>query len=292
MKLVRIGEPGAERPAVLVSDDHAVDVADIVDDFDESFFATDGPLRIQDSVKDRKASGKVFSIAGLRLGAPIARPHQILCVGLNYSDHANESGMTVPTEPVVFSKSPNTLVGPGDDIVRPPAAWKLDYEVELGVIIGKRSQYLSSKDEALQSIAGFTLVNDVSEREFQLEREGQWIKGKSCATFNPCGPYLVTPDEVSDPQDLDLWLEVNGQRRQSGTTADMIFDVATIIQYLSQFFVLEPGDLINTGTPPGVALGMNPPQYLEPGDLVTLGGGVLGEQRSQVVTFEDLAETV
>ena len=285
MRLLRVGEQGRERPAVLVADNAYADISDLIDDIDGAFLASNGPDSIRAEVARRAADGLIVPLAGQRVGAPIARPHQILCVGLNYLAHADESRMDAPTEPVIFSKSPNSIAGPYDPVVRPPGASKLDYEVELGVVIGSRCQYLASREEALAAIAGFVLVNDVSERDFQFRGEGQWLKGKSSSTFNPCGPYLVTADEVADGQPLDLWLEVNGQRRQTGTTADMIFDVPTILQHLSQFFVLEPGDLINTGTPPGVAFGMASPAYLEPGDVMTLGATLLGTQRSPVVTY-------
>ncbi len=290
MKLLRVGSRGNERPAVLVEGQTAVDVSDIVDDFDAQFFARGEMRELKSVVDDRASQGRLFDIAGKRIGAPIARPHQILCIGLNYVDHAKESQMSIPSEPVVFSKAPNSLAGPYDQIIRPPRATKLDYEVELGVVIGSRCQYLESDNEALQAIAGLTLVNDVSERKNQLEREGQWIKGKSSESFNPCGPYLVTPDEFTDSPEIDLWLDVNGARRQTGNTRDMIFNVATIVRYLSQFFVLEPGDLINTGTPPGVALGMPTPEYLQPGDVVTLGGTGLGLQSSEIVDFHRFAD--
>ena len=220
--------------------------------------------RIAATVTERAAAGQVVRFAGERIGAPIARPHQILCIGLNYRDHAAETGQAVPDEPILFTKSPNTLIGPNDDVRIPRGSTKPDWEVELGIVIGQRTSYLDSVDEARDAIAGYMTVNDVSERAFQIERGGQWSKGKSAETFNPAGPWLVTSDEVDDVLDLDMWLDVNGTRRQSGNTKTMIFDPYFIVHYLSQFLVLEPGDLINTGTPPGVGMGFNPPLWLQP----------------------------
>lgn len=282
MKLVRVGDPGHERPGVLVDDDTYVDLSDVVEDFNEDFFASAGLERVADLVAHRISVQEVQSLAGKRLGSPISRPHQIVCVGLNYIEHASESKMEVPSEPILFSKAPNSMTGPNDPIWMPPDGEKLDYEVELGVVIGKRSRYLSSPDKALDVIAGYVLVNDVSERAFQLERGSQWLKGKSCESFNPCGPYLVTPDEFDNIDQKRLILDVNGERRQDGTTSWMIFDIPTIIHYVSQFMVLEPGDLINTGTPPGVALGMETPVYLEVGDVVEAQISGLGVQRTTV----------
>jgi 2-keto-4-pentenoate hydratase/2-oxohepta-3-ene-1,7-dioic acid hydratase in catechol pathway len=254
-----------------------------VPDLDEAFFGSGGLERIRPLVAERAAAGRVSRFGTERVGAPIARPHQILCIGLNYSDHAAETGQPVPTEPIVFSKSPNTLVGPYDDVRIPRGSTKTDWEVELGVVIGPRTSYLDSVDEAREAIAGYLVVNDVSERSFQLERGGQWVKGKSAETFNPAGPWLVTPDEVVDVLDLDMWLDVNGVRRQTGSTATMVFDPFTIVHYLSQFLVLEPGDLVSTGTPPGVGMGLTPPVFLQPGDVMELGVTGLGVQRQRVV---------
>lgn len=291
MKLMRLGPAGHERPVVRVDEGHYVDVSDVVPDFDERFFGATatggGMLRLEQVVAERIAAGAVHPFVGAdgaveRVGAPIARPHQILCIGLNYSDHAAESGMAVPDEPILFTKSPNTLVGPDDDVIMPRGATKLDWEVELGIVIGARTSYLDSPEQAKKHIAGYVVVNDVSERAFQIERGGQWAKGKSAETFNPAGPWLATPDELDDVMQLGMWLDVNGQRRQTGSTATMIFDPFVIVHYLSQFLVLEPGDLINTGTPPGVGLGMTPPTYLHVGDVMTLGIDGLGEQRQRV----------
>ncbi|NQX03177.1 fumarylacetoacetate hydrolase family protein [Rathayibacter sp. VKM Ac-2856] len=283
MKLLRIGPAGSEKPAALASDDSYIDLSDVVDDFDERFFGSGGLERVRPIVADRLASGAVAPLAGLRVGAPIARPHQILCIGLNYSDHAAETGQAVPSEPILFTKSPNTLIGPDDDVRIPRGSTKPDWEVELGIVIGARTSYLDSVEDARGVIAGFVAVNDVSERAFQLERGGQWSKGKSAETFNPAGPWLVTPDEIDDVLSLDMWLDVNGVRRQTGSTSTMIFDPYFIVHYLSQFLVLEPGDLINTGTPPGVGMGFQPPIWLQPGDVMELGIEGLGRQRQNVL---------
>jgi len=280
---MRIGEVGAERPVVRLDGATYIDVSDVTDDFNEAFFGSGGLAGLSGIVDQRRAAGQIHAFAGERIGAPIGRPHQILCIGLNYSDHAAESGMEVPAEPILFNKSPNTLVGPNDDVRMPRAATKLDYEVELGIVIGRRTSYLASPQEAAGAIAGFCVVNDVSERAFQAERSGQWVKGKSAETFNPAGPWLVTPDEISDVMNLGMRLDVNGGRRQTGSTATMVFDPYFIVHYLSQFLVMEPGDLINTGTPPGVALGMNPPGWLQVGDVMELGIDELGTQRQVVI---------
>ncbi|MGN9847190.1 fumarylacetoacetate hydrolase family protein [Nonomuraea sp. H19] len=279
MYLMRIGAPGAEKPVVRVDETHYIDVSDLTPDFDEKFFAAGG-VRL---LADRVARGDVREFAGERIGAPIARPHQILCIGLNYSDHAAETGQAVPAEPILFTKSPNTLVGPYDDVRIPRGATKTDWEVELGIVIGRRTSYLDSVAEAKGAIAGYCVVNDVSERAFQMERGGQWSKGKSAETFNPAGPWLVTPDEIGDVTNLGMWLDVNGVRRQTGTTKTMIFDPYVIVHHLSQFMVLEPGDLINTGTPPGVGMGHDPQIWLQPGDVMELGIDGLGTQRQHVV---------
>ena len=283
MKLMRLGMPGAERPVVRIDDLRFVDVSDEAPDYDENFFSSGGLSRVAELVATRARAGRVGEFTGERIGAPIHRPHQILCIGLNYSDHAAETGQAIPTEPILFTKSPNTLVGPNDDVRLPRGHSKADWEVELGIVIGRRTSYLETPAEAAGAIAGYTVVNDVSERAFQLERGGQWSKGKSAETFNPCGPWLVTPDDVPDVAALGLWLDVNGVRRQTGNTATMVFDPFTIVHYVSQFLVLEPGDLINTGTPPGVGMGLIPPVWLQPGDVMELGIDGLGRQRQVVV---------
>lgn len=283
MYLMRIGAPGAEKPVARIDDETYVDLSDVVTDFDEAFFGSEGVDRVRPVVAERTAAGRVSRFAGERVGAPVARPHQILCIGLNYRDHAAESGMPVPDEPILFTKSPNTLIGPHDDVRIPRGSARTDWEVELGIVIGRRTSYLDSVEQARDAIAGYVVVNDVSERAFQLERGGQWAKGKSAETFNPAGPWLATADEIDDVLALDMWLDVNGVRRQTGNTKTMIFDPYFIVHHLSQFLVLEPGDLINTGTPPGVGMGLTPPVYLRPGDVMELGIRGLGTQRQRVV---------
>ena len=283
MRLARIGAPGHETPAVFTSDDTYVDISDLTADITGDFLAAFDRAAVADAVNARQREGRERPLDGRRVGSPIARPQQILCIGLNYADHAAESGQPIPVEPIVFNKAPNTLVGPHDDVAIPRGSVKTDWEVELGIVIGSRCRYLGSPGDARAHIAGFVLVNDVSEREFQLERGGQWVKGKSAETFNPCGPWLATPDEFADVQALEMWLDVNGERRQTGNTSTMIFNADYIVWYLSQFMVLEPGDLINTGTPPGVGLGMTPPRYLAPGDVMELGITGLGSQRQRLV---------
>ena len=283
MYLMRLGPIGSERPVVRIDDSHYVDVSDVVDDFDETFFGSNGLPRLAEIVQERTAAEQLQEFGEERIGAPIARPHQILCIGLNYSDHAAETGAAVPDEPIMFTKSPNTLVGPNDDVRIPRGSTKLDYEVELGMVISSRTSYLDTVEQARSAIAGYLVVNDVSERAFQIERGSQWSKGKSAETFNPAGPWLVTPDEIDDVHNLRMWLDVSGERRQNGSTSTMIFDPYFIVHYLSQFLVLEPGDLINTGTPPGVAMGMQPPAWLQAGDVIELGIEGLGSQRQTVV---------
>lgn len=283
MKLMRIGDTGSERPAIAVDDDHYVDVSDVVDDYDEAFFRSGQLRQLGALFEERVARGEARPHRGERIGSPIARPHQIICVGLNYADHAAESAMAVPDEPVLFTKSPNSMGGPYDDVPIPPGSVATDWEVELGVVIGTRCRYLRTLEHARSHIAGYVLVNDVSERDYQLSRGGQWSKGKSCEGFNPTGPWLVTPDELPPIDELDLWLDVNGQARQRGATRSMIADPVALVHYVSQFMVLEPGDLINTGTPAGVGLGMSPPSYLRHGDIVELGITGLGKQRQRFV---------
>jgi 2-keto-4-pentenoate hydratase/2-oxohepta-3-ene-1,7-dioic acid hydratase in catechol pathway len=278
MKLLRIGPAGAERPAVLTDEGTVHDASTVAtDDFGPLFLAEGGIVRLADAV----AAGELpaMDAAGHRIGAPITRPGKVICIGLNYADHAAESGMALPEEPVVFFKASNTVVGPNDDVLLPIGGEKTDWEVELGVVIGSQARYLEDEAAAMAAIAGYCVSNDVSERAFQLERGGQWVKGKSCETFNPLGPWLVTPDEVGGLDSLGLWLDVNGERVQDGTTKNMVFDVPHLVWYLSQFMVLEPGDLINTGTPAGVGLGFDPPRYLREGDVMELSIEGLGVQR-------------
>jgi 2,4-diketo-3-deoxy-L-fuconate hydrolase len=277
MKLVRVGQPGAERPGVF---DGTVrrDVSRHFPEFDRVFFEGDGLERLARLVS---AEGERLPIVAdsERWAACVPRPGKVLCIGLNYRDHARESGADLPKEPVLFLKAANTVVGPYDDVMIPRGSTKTDWEVELGVVIGKRARYLDSVEEGLAHVAGYTISHDVSEREFQLERGGQWTKGKSCDTFNPLGPYLATPDEIGDPQALELRLSVNGVERQRGTTREMAFGVGELVRYASQFMTLEGGDVISTGTPAGVGLGMKPPVYLCPGDVCELGVQGLGTQR-------------
>ena len=280
MKLIRYGAPGAEKPGIEV-DGKRYDVSHLVKDFDEDFFAGDGIQLLKE--KFDTAGSQEIDLTE-RLGVPVKRPGKLICIGLNYQKHAAESGMGVPTEPVVFFKATSSIVGPNDNIVIPKNSKKTDWEVELAVVIGKKASYIS-EEEALDHIAGYMLHNDVSEREFQLERGGQWVKGKSCDTFAPLGPYLVTKDEIPDPHNLNLWLTVNGKKVQDGNTNDFIFNVYHVISYLSQFMSLLPGDIISTGTPEGVGLGFDPPVYLAAGDVVELGVEGLGSSRQEVKAF-------
>ncbi|MFI6815322.1 fumarylacetoacetate hydrolase family protein [Nonomuraea sp. NPDC050328] len=276
MKLLRVGPAGQERPAVLDAAGRLRDIGEA--ELDGAFFASGGVERVRRALE--QGSLPVIEAEGLRIGAPVARPGKVVCIGLNYRDHAAESGAAVPEEPVVFMKAANTVIGPHDEVLVPRGSVKTDWEVELAVVVGRTCRYLESREEALAAVAGYAISNDVSEREFQLERGGQWDKGKSCETFNPLGPWLVTADEIGDPQDLGLRLWVNGELRQDGSSKNMIFDVAEIVRYLSQFMVLEPGDVINTGTPAGVALGGFP--YLKAGDVMELEIDGLGRQRQTV----------
>src|ERR1022692_3860192 len=277
MKLIRFGEPGRETPGLLMEDATLLDVSPFLQDYDEAFFANDGLTQLKQWLKENAASAPRVATS-VRLGSPISRPSKIVCIGLNFRDHAKESKMEIPEEPVIFFKATTSLVGPNDDLIMPKNAQKLDWEVELAVVIGEKGSYIERK-EALKHVAGYGLHNDYSERYFQLERGGQWVKGKSADTFAPLGPFLATSDEIPNPGNLPMWLKVNGQLRQNGSTANLIFDVATLVSYLSQFMTLLPGDVISTGTPGGVGLGMKPPQFLKRGDVVTLGVAGLGEQR-------------
>lgn len=283
MRLMRIGARGAERPVVRVDEQSYVDVSDLVDDFGEAFFAAGGAETLRDEVAARIAAGSIRAFSGERIGAPLARPHQIVGVGMNFAAHAPEIGLEVPAEPLLFSKSPNALSGPHDDVVIPRDAHKTDYEVEVGVVLGRRAYDLGSDEEAAAAIAGYVLVNDVSEREFQQERAGQFMKGKSAPTFCPTGPWLATPDEIADLRGLRLTSVVNGEVRQDGSTATMIFDPVYLVRYVSRFLQLEPGDLIATGTPPGVGAGFSPPRFLRAGDVMELRADGLGSQRQTLV---------
>ena len=283
MKLIRVGEPGREKPGVLLGDGTRVDVSRCVPDFDEGFFGGDGLATLA-----RWLQGNASSAPRLggrdRLGPPLRRPSKIVCIGLNFRDHAAETGAAIPAEPVIFFKSTTALVGPNDPLVTPRNSTKVDWEVELAVVIGKTARYVSEA-QAYEHVAGYALHNDYSERSFQLERGGQWVKGKSADTFAPLGPYLATRDEVPDPQRLGMWLKVNGEYRQRSSTGNMIFAVPVLVSYLSQFMTLLPGDVISTGTPAGVGLGMKPePVYLKPGDVVELGIEGLGESRQEITS--------
>ncbi len=281
MKLIRFGAPGAEKPGLLAPDGTRRDASAFGEDWNEAFFASDGLARLAGWAEGNLESAPRVP-DGERLGPPIDRPSKIICIGLNYADHAKESGAALPKEPVLFFKATTALSGPDDDVVLPRGSSKTDWEVELAVVIGRRARYVTL-EEADAFIAGYTLHNDYSEREHQLEREGQWVKGKSADTFAPLGPFLATPDEVDGDGKLDLWLTVNGESRQKGTTANMVFGVSHVVSYVSQFMTLLPGDVISTGTPPGVGLGLDPPVYLKAGDVVECGIEGLGRQRQRIV---------
>ncbi|MGN8070841.1 fumarylacetoacetate hydrolase family protein [Mucilaginibacter sp. 22184] len=280
MKLIRFGAIGQEKPGVILND-KKYDVSAFSEDYTEQFFATDGVARLAAFIKDKQLPEVADSI---RLGSPIVRPSKIVCIGLNYADHAKETNAPLPPEPVIFMKATTAIVGPNDNIVIPKNSVKTDWEVELAVVIGKKASYVDEGD-AMNYVAGYVLHNDVSEREFQLERNGTWDKGKGCDTFAPLGPFLATPDEIADPHNLRLWLKVNGKTLQDGTTSNFIFNLPHLISYTSQFMTLLPGDIISTGTPAGVGLGMKPPFYLKPGDVVELGIDGLGESKQNVVAY-------
>ncbi|MBC7903055.1 MAG: fumarylacetoacetate hydrolase family protein [Gemmatimonadaceae bacterium] len=282
MKLIRFGAPGAEKPGVII-DGKNFDVSGMATDFDEHFFAEGGLKKLEAALKSGSASLKEIP-AGVRLGAPVARPSKIVCIGLNYAGHAKETMAATPAEPVIFLKSSTALCGPFDDIIIPKGSEKTDWEVELAVVIGKKASYVD-EDDAAEYIAGYCLHNDVSERAFQLERGGTWDKGKGCDTFAPVGPFLATPDEIESSSNLRLWLTVNGKKMQDGNTSDFIFDVPFVISYVSQFMTLLPGDIISTGTPAGVGLGMNPQVYLKDGDVVELGIDGLGTSKQSVKAY-------
>jgi 2-keto-4-pentenoate hydratase/2-oxohepta-3-ene-1,7-dioic acid hydratase in catechol pathway len=281
MKLVRYGSPGKEKPGLIDADGQLRDLSAVLVDI--------GPEQLGDAALAKLRKLKVAQLPRVRgtprLGCPVRSIGKFIAIGLNYSDHAAESGMPVPKEPIVFTKATSCIQGPNDPVMLPKGSVKTDWEVELGVVIGTRARYVTQKD-ALNFVAGYCLVNDVSEREYQLERGPQWDKGKGCDSFGPIGPWLVTRDEVPNPQQLSLWLDLNGQRQQSGNTRTMVFGVAKLVSYVSQFMTLLPGDVITTGTPPGVGMGHKPPLFLKKGDVMTLGAAGLGEQRQQVVAFK------
>lgn len=278
MKLLRYGDTGREKPGILAADGTLRDLSEVIPDIAGEVLLPSGieKLRTLDTAKLPRVSESV------RLGPCVGRVGKFICIGLNYSDHAAESGMALPREPIIFMKATSSICGPNENVVIPRGSEKTDWEVELGVVIGRTAKYVS-QEKALEHVAGYCVVNDVSERAFQLEGTGQWVKGKSADTFGPIGPWLVTADEVPDPQKLGLWLEVDGQRQQDGTTATMVFGVAYLVSYLSKFMSLQPGDIVSTGTPPGVGAGKKPPVFLRPGNSMRLGVEGLGEQRQKVV---------
>ncbi len=283
MKLIRFGKPGHESPGVLTMENKYLDVSAFGEDYDEDFFTKNGLRRLAAWLKQNGAGCPEVS-GRSRLGPPVCRPSKIICVGLNYADHARESKMELPREPVLFFKSTTAVCGPNDNVIIPKGAVKTDWEVELAVVIGKRAAYVEP-GVAINYVAGYVLHNDISEREFQLERSGQWVKGKSADTFAPLGPFLATKDEVPEPHKLHLWLKVNGEMLQNSNTANLIFNIPELVSYISQFMTLLPGDIISTGTPSGVGLGLHPPRYLQPGDVMELGAEGLGVQRQKVVAF-------
>ncbi|QEM02186.1 fumarylacetoacetate hydrolase family protein [Mucilaginibacter rubeus] len=280
MKLIRFGEIGKEKPGI-IQNDKRYDVSAFGEDYTEQFFETDGLSRLADFIKDNLLPEVADDV---RLGSPIVRPSKLVCIGLNYADHAKETNAPLPPEPVIFMKATTAIVGPFDDIMIPKNSVKTDWEVELAVVIGKKASYVEEA-EAMDYVAGYVLHNDVSEREFQLERNGTWDKGKGCDTFAPLGPFLATPDEIADPHNLRLWLKVNGETMQDGTTSNFIFNLPHLISYASQFMTLLPGDIISTGTPAGVGLGMKPPIYLKAGDVVELGIEGLGESKQNLIAY-------
>ena len=285
MRLIRFGDSGREHPGVLDSDNRRLDVSAFGEDWNEDFFGSDGLARLEKWLAEHSAACPIVE-DGVRLGPCVARPSKIVCIGLNYAGHARETGADMPTEPIIFFKATTSLCGPNDDLVLPPGSEKTDWEVELAIVVGKRASYVTEQD-ALEHVAGYALHNDYSERAWQLERGGQWVKGKSFDTFAPLGPFLATKDEVPSPNELRLWLSVNGERRQDSNTSDMIFFVPKLVSYLSQFMTLLPGDIISTGTPFGVGLGLDPPVYLKAGDVVELGIDGLGTSRQVVVAFDN-----
>jgi len=284
MKLIRFGEKGAEKPGVQLEDGKRIDVSAFGEDFTQDFFANNGIARLEDWLKKYGDNCPEVD-AEARLGAPLFRPSKIVCIGLNYAKHAAESGMDVPKEPVIFFKATSAIVGPNDDVVIPKGSEKTDWEVELAVVIGKEASYVAEAD-AMDYVGGYCLHNDYSEREYQLEKGGQWVKGKSCDTFAPLGPFIATKDEIKDPHNLRLWLKLNGEMLQDSNTSDFIFNIPQVISYLSNYMTLLPGDIISTGTPAGVGLGLNPPTYLKEGDVVELGIDGLGTSKQVAKSYE------
>lgn len=285
MKLIRFGKQGEEKPGILLSNDEKIDVSSFVSDYDEKFFESGGLVNLKDWLNENKSSAPRLDDS-IRLGSPIARPSKIICIGLNFKDHAAESGFDAPDEPLIFGKATSAICGPYDNIIIPRGSEQTDWEVELGVVIGKKTSYVD-QDQALDHVGGYVLHNDVSERAFQKDRGGQWIKGKSADTFAPMGPFMATPDEIDNISDMRMWLNVNGENMQDGNTSNLIFSVDHVVSYLSQFMTLLPGDVISTGTPAGVGMGMNPEKYLKPGDVVELGIDGLGSSKQNVVAYEE-----
>jgi 2-keto-4-pentenoate hydratase/2-oxohepta-3-ene-1,7-dioic acid hydratase in catechol pathway len=283
MKLIRFGAINHEKPGVLLADGTKIDVSAFGQDYDEAFFGSNGIDKLQEWLGANKNSCPMVA-DNVRLGPPLVRPSKIVCVGLNYAKHAAESGMDIPEEPVLFFKASSAIVGPNDSIVIPKGSEKTDWEVELAIVIGQKASYISEKD-ALRHVAGYVLHNDVSERAYQLERSGQWVKGKSCDTFAPIGPFIATPDEIGDPNNLNLWLTLNGAEMQNSNTSDFIFNIQHVVSYISQFMTLLPGDIISTGTPFGVGLGLTPPRYLKAGDVVELGIEGLGVSKQTCIAY-------
>ena len=277
MKLIRFGNPGEEKPGLILDDDKYIDASGFGSDYDEAFFGGDGLQQLSHWAREQGPTAPEIP-SGTRFGPPICRPSKIVCIGLNFSDHAAETNAKLPEEPIIFFKATSALTGPNDPLLIPRGSEKTDWEVELAVIIGKKATYVS-EDDAESHIAGYALHNDYSERAFQIERGGQWVKGKSADSFAPLGPFLATPDEISDINNLRMWLKVNGETRQDGTTANLIFKIPHLVSYVSQFMSLLPGDVISTGTPAGVAMGMDPPAYLKAGDEVELGIDELGSSK-------------
>jgi len=284
MKLIRFGKTGSEKPGLQLEDGSRIDISAFGEDYDENFFGTDGIERLKTWLEGNSERCPAVS-SGVRLGPPLVRPSKIVCVGLNYAQHAAEAGMTVPKEPVLFFKATSAIVGPNDDLIIPKGGDKTDWEVELAIVIGKKASYVSEAD-AFDHIAGYVLHNDYSERAFQIEREGQWCKGKGCDTFAPIGPFIATTDEIPDPNNLNLWLKLNGEMVQNSSTDDFIFNVQEVVSYISQFMTLLPGDIISTGTPFGVGLGFNPPKYMKPGDVVELGIEGLGTSKQTAKAYQ------
>ncbi|WP_242117009.1 fumarylacetoacetate hydrolase family protein [Aestuariivivens sediminicola] len=283
MKLIRFGTLGHEKPGVQLENGARLDVSGFGQDYDEAFFGGDGLERLRAWLRENQDQCPKVDDQ-VRWGAPLVRPSKIVCVGLNYAMHAKESGMAIPKEPVLFFKATSAMVGPHDDVIIPKGSKKTDWEVELAIIIGKKASYVTEED-AYQHIAGYVLHNDISERAFQIEKEGQWCKGKGCDTFAPVGPFIATKDEIPDPNNLNLWLKVNGKTVQNSSTSDFIFNVEAVVSYISQFMTLLPGDIISTGTPFGVGLGLNPPTYLKPGDVMELGIDGLGVSKQEVKAY-------